>query len=269
MTLLPYIEGGITIPTSASFDGIDTSLIDPYRQGAEVNYYKNNFAGSQPKMGSILKNNVLDVPTLGFSVFLNDFEEEQAYRDSEKFNSYNFINLQRNYSYPILFNNGPVDNYEACLEPLTIPFRKKDSEIESPHYSHRVTAQLMDGNECVINKNSVDVVTQFIKTNKAPQGENYFLDMGYDNIGGIIIPGVLTTNTTLFYPFDESKMYNEVEKISATGMLESVFMSLSETLNLDTDLRDFNSKSACAGFQYGAAETYAGTDSVTFGGLTR
>ena len=259
----------IYIPTDADTGGTDTSGIDAYRQGVEIKTNKQRFFSTQPKIWSGDFDHVVDLHVLGQARSFVEFDNSPLFQDLPEFDPVSFIVLGLDYPLPIVFNDGPQEEEETIIMPLTIPYRKNSNE--GPFYAHRVAGQLEDGNNFDTIFGNSNRTTQF-KDYLNPLQQRYFLDEG-EAIWGSVSNGIVTDGYTfgqerLIRAFDDNQANALPRTTNATSDLLAVLNTLD--YNLGQDMRPLGTRSANANtFVYGRDSAIYGTDSITFLGTTR
>lgn len=253
-------------PPSPTENGYDTSGWDLYRQGAEITRDKFRFMGSQPKMWS--------GETTGYSVVVtygqdpgtiegNGVGLESKFEDLPKFNPVDFVALGVSYPLPITFNNGPSEQLEATIEPLTIPFKKPNNE--GPYYAHAIHGSYEDGNFGGHIIKSTNPIEQFIDLNTV-ESTRFFLDEGGGNFGTVPREPFTADVGMVPLPFDDTLSYSPEKKLHTSS---SVFHEVArEGFEMgEVDLIPYGKKSAAAGASYyGLNAGQYGTDSIAFAG---
>jgi hypothetical protein len=260
--------------------GYDTRNIDAYRQGVEINSSKYLFNSTQPKLwtGNIFQ--ITNITTYGQARSWTEYSNNEIYDDEIiEFNPVQYIIDQKKYPFPIYFNNGPMQEEEAIIEPFTVPFRK--DYIWGANPPRQVHAELEDGNNFSDPKKGSSFITQFIEYNP-PLDPYYFLDDGQQYFGTVLtnsirIDGYSPVLIRNIDPFNDTNDEKIVAQISSSLSNDSVdnmdFIDQLKLLHLelDDDIREtYNQKSATAGYSvYGPQQAIYGTDSIAYNGWLR
>lgn len=261
----------IYIPTDEDTGGIDTREIDLYRQGVELRTHHQRFVGNQPKLWSGALDHVVNTTTIGQARSFVEYENSLLFEDLPEFSPVAYIEQGTSYPLPIVMNDGPQQEEEAYMEPITIPFRKYTPE--GPFYAHRVAGAIEDGNNFDTVYKNANRTAQF-QDYLDPLQIRYFLDEGEQLWGTgdvqdkISTPGYTTGTERLLRAFDDTSLDDVPQSLSAATDLENVLLLMQ--MNLNGDLRPAGTRSANANsFVYGRDSSVYGTDSITFIGRTR
>lgn len=268
----PQVEAARRDFVSAS-QGIDTTLIDPFRQGVELRTHKQVYNTTQPKIWAGNLKHRVKTTTYGQARDFTQYDNSQNFLEKPIFDPVWYIE-DPTYPHPIIFNDGPMQEEEAIIEPFTIPFRLKNS-AEGPYHPHFVRGCVEDGN----NLDSLDGGTtrteQFIEYN-APRTARFFLDEGHGYMGqghvsaSISIPGYIALIQRDIDPFDDTADEEIVAQVQTTN--SSMIAALKALdYDLSEDIRGtFNKKCTSAGGDvYGPTAARFGTDSIAFRGLIK
>lgn len=251
-------------------DGYDTSAIDFYRQGVEITTNRVRFIGIQPKLWSGELDGATNVTTYGQFVGYVDSDVRGLggkFDDLPKFNPVAYITMGNSYPGPIDLNNGPPEQTDAVLEPLTIPFRRPTNE--GPYYAHGVHGALEDGNDFdsyIIRGSSR--VQQFIDRRSPPQVRP-FLDEGGDTFAGIRRDPYVSPVTREIVPFDDALSLSFDKRLQTTNstLLQTAHAGITTG---EEDMLPNAQKSSAAGTTcYGLNAGQYGTDSIAFCGWAR
>jgi hypothetical protein len=259
----------IYIPTDEDTGGISTLEIDPFRQGVEIKTNKQRFISTQPKIWAGSLEHTVEVNAIGQARSFTEFENSPIWSDLPEFDPVSYIELGEDYPLPIVFNEGPQQEEETSLEPITIPFRKNTNE--GPFFAHRVAGQLEDGNNFdTIFRNS-NQTSQFWDYD-SPREQRLFLDEGQQVWGalsnGINTEGYSYGQERLLRAFDDTTIDDIPQSTDASSDLLGVLYGTK--MNLDQDFRPSRTRSAGANtFVYGRDSAIYGTESFAFIGLTR
>jgi hypothetical protein len=194
------------------------------------------------------------------------------------FDPVQYINSGKNYPFPIYFNNGPMQEEEAIIEPFTIPYRK--DYIWGANPPRGVHAELEDGNNFADPKKGSSFIKQFIDYNP-PLDPYYFLDDGQQYFGtsvtsSVIINGyspILIRNIDPFNDTNDEKIVAQISSSLDDTIANMDFIAQLKLLHieLDDDIREtYTQKSATAGYSvHGPQQSLYGTDSIAFTGWLR
>lgn len=260
----------VYIPTDSDTGGIETSAIDPFRQGVEIKTNKQRFVGMQPKIWAGNLDHFVKVTTIGQARSYTEYENTKIFEDLSKYNPVSYIELGSNYPLPIIFNEGPQQEEEASIEPITIPYRKNGTE--GPFFARRVAGSVEDGNNIDTVFKNTNKIAQFIDYDP-PQDQRWFLDEGTNYWGssdnGIVIDGYIMASERTLSPFDDTSIDDIPQFIpNITDDMFNVLIQMK--VNLNEDFRPNRTKAANANtFVYGRDSSKYGTDSLAYLGLTR
>ena len=272
------VEVLIAIKNQVS-SGYDTKNIDQFRQGVEITSAKYLYASTQPKLwtGNIFQ--ITNITTYGQARSWTEYSNNEIYNDQIiEFNPVQYIIQQDKYPFPIYFNNGPMQEEEAIIEPFTVPFRKE--LIWGANPSRQVHAELEDGNNFADPKKGSNFIKQFIEYNP-PLDPYYFLDGGQQYFGttmsgSIRIEGyspILIRNIDPFNDTNDEKIVAQISSSLSNTVANMDFIAQLKLLHLelDEDIRElYTQKSATAGYSvYGPQQSMYGTDSIAFNGWLR
>jgi len=259
--------------------GYITKNIDPYRQGVEITSGKYLYNSTQPKLwaGNIFQ--IVNISTFGQARSWTEYTNNEIYDDMIiDFDPVQYINSGKNYPFPIYFNNGPMQEEEAIIEPFTIPYRK--DYIWGANPPRGVHAELEDGNNFADPKKGSSFIKQFIDYNP-PLDPYYFLDDGQQYFGtsvtsSVIINGyspILIRNIDPFNDTNDEKIVAQISSSLDDTVANMDFIAKLKLLHieLDDDIREtYTQKSATAGYSvYGPQQSLYGTDSIAFTGWLR
>lgn len=261
----------IYIPTDEDTGGSNTSEIDPYRQGVEIRTNRQRFFSTQPKIWAGDFDHAVNTNVIGQARSFVEYDNTLLYTDLPEFNPVSYIELGPDYPLPIVFNNGPQQEEETAIEPITIPFRKNSNE--GPFFAHRVAGVIEDGNDFDTIFKNANRTTQFVDYD-APMQQRYFLDEGQtvwsnDLTTGIGSPGYISGGERTLRAFNDTTIDDIPESVRGVNTtLLNVLLQLD--MNQNQDMRPARTKSANANtFVYGRDAAIYGTDSIAFLGLTR
>lgn len=250
-------------------NGYDTSAWDQYRQGVEIINDRFRFLGTQPKMWSGNTDGSVSIVTYGQmqgAIQENPLGLESKFLDLPKFNPVAYISQGAAYPIPIQFNEGPLQQNEAVIEPLAIPFRKHSNE--GPFYAHAARGELEDGNnfDSYIYRSS-NQIEQFIEL-APPKDPKFFLDEGGDYFGNVRRDSYVADIERRFAPFDDSLTYAIDKKLQNTN--STIAELAAKGAQTSDSFLPYGKKSAAAGWSYyGLNAGQYGTDSIAFGGWAR
>jgi len=197
----PRVEEAINNFASAS-QGIDTTLIDPFRQGVELTTHKQVYNTTQPKIWAGNLKHRVKLTTYGQARDFTQYDNSPNFLEKPIFDPVWYIE-DPTYPHPIIFNDGPMQEEEAIVEPFSIPFRIKNS-AEGPYYPHSVRGSLEDGNNLDSLDGGTTRIEQFVEYN-APKTARFFLDEGQAYFGTQLPTGSLLTtkyNPVALYHFN-------------------------------------------------------------------
>lgn len=260
----------VYIPTDVDTGGMQTSEIDPFRQGVEIKTNRQRFVGMQPKIWAGNLDHFTKVQTIGQARSYTEYENNRYFEDMLKFNAVVYIQQGPNYPLPIVFNEGPQQEEEASIEPITIPYRKLSPE--GPFFAHRVAGAIEDGNNLDTIYRNANRITQFVDYDD-PVNPRWFLDEGTNYWGepsnAIVIDGYISGDERTLRPFDDTSLDDVPQNIAnITSDMFDILVRMK--MNLNMDFRPVRSRSANANtFVYGRDAAIYGTDSMAFVGLTR
>ena len=257
------------VPTDSNTGGSETELIDRFRQGSELKTNRQRFMGMQPKIWSGDLDHVVNVTTVGQARSYTEFENSKLFEDLPIYNAVSYIVLGPNYPLPIVFNEGPQQEEEAYMEPLTIPYRKNSPE--GPFFVKRIAGSVEDGNNLDSIQKHTNKVTQFIELD-APLQARPFLDEGTFYWGtpqeGIVIDGYISQDQRVLQPFDDTSTDDVVQNIP--NISDDMFeVLLRMNVNLNGDIRPSRTKGSPAGTDVYGPYSSSGIDSIAFSGMAR
>jgi hypothetical protein len=287
---LPRGTGSVAAGNQHLYKGYDTSTIDGLRQGVSLRTQRHVYGSVQPKIWSGNLQHFILVRTLGQARSFTEFDNSPLFVDilptfdtgsigvgktPAHFNPVQYL-TDPLYPFPIIFNNGPQQEEEAIIEPLTIAYRRASNEGNT--LRRTVKGSLEDGNNFDSDKGATNRIEQFVSFTP-PSEPRFFLDEGAvyfgDNNGlnperGIAIENFIPFIQREIVPYNETRNERIVERIRTN---DPDFISVLKALkfDLDNDIREqFDKKSATAGSDvYGPDAGYIGTDSIAYVGRTR
>lgn len=268
MEFFPFDDTQNKIIPPAAFDagGYDTREVDNFRQGVEIATNRQRFAGMMPKIWSGNLLHYTNVTVIGQARSFTEYDNSALFVDLPIFNPVNYIILGNSYPLPIVFNEGPQQEEEVGIEPITIPFRKNSNE--GRQIAHRVYGSLEDGNNFQDFVRSANRVEQFIPYKNVEQ--RYFLDDGANYIGngpitdGIIINGYISQHLS---PMEYFNDLSDDDIAEEPNTKDTSFTNILKTMdyNINEDIRPNDKKSSNAGFfVYGGNSSKYGTDSIAY-----
>jgi hypothetical protein len=262
--------------SSVQEDGIDTRAIDGYRQGIELKSINHFFVSTQPKIwGGTVKydgevSHKIDLNVYGQTVLFSEFYSKTFFDDKlRKFESIDYMQEAANYPFPIMFNDGPQQQEENTIEPLTIPFKKNTPEAIN-YIAKGLHSNIEDGQYDQFFNKGTAMLSNFIEHYK-PGKVKAFLEQGEERIGqnfsgSIVVQGnVSTTNypNEIFDDQNNACFIHEVTNNVDVEMLKSL-LALNGYRCSNTILQ-INHKSATCGFDsYGPKVAKYGTDAISF-----
>lgn len=253
-------------PPQPTESGYDTSGWDLYRQGIEIKTDKFRFMGSQPKVWSGETTGFTTTVTYGQNpgtIEGNAIGLGSMFEDLPEFNPVAYLTLGVSYPLPIIFNDGPTEESEATLEPLTIPFKK--STNEGPFYAHAIRGSYEDGNVEGWVVKSTNIVEQFVDF-RPGSDTRFFLDEGADYFGNLPREPFVADVGFVAVPFDDTLPYTPNNKLQTTNAIIQMIVQDGSDEG-EVDMLPYGKKSASAGSSYyGLNVGQYGTDSIAFGG---
>lgn len=257
--------------------GMDTRAIDPYRQGVSIRTNKHRFAGMQPKIGTDSPCHFAKVVTYGQTTSFSQMFSDVKFTDKNGvFDTVGYMRNPGSYE-PILFNDGLQENFEAQMEPLTIPYKMSNIADFGPYIQRSFHGNLEDGNESVILGRGNSKIEQFVYY-KNSSTKDPFLDEGEVNIGQgssqetIHIDGFLSFEQRLIVPFNDTEDEEIIKQLTNISASPDMLQALQRLdYDLSEDIRGtFVRKSATAGYSsYGPQAARYGTDSIAYSNLVR
>ena len=240
---------------------MDTSSIDPYRQGIELTRIKHFDAGSSVKIhagepGHILKKNFYGAD--------KNFLKQNYYSDLDYFDPVEYILFQESVTYPIITHyTDETENYNfnGVIEPLTIRAIAALFSIDVPFEAHSVKGMMMDGNhETTMATSRIQTVFTKKENHRLPA----WLDL-VDMMGTAKkIPTIAFFNDekTFLNPFNDASTKVQLSINLSEAMNSAVLKMNPQTENYIAE----NEISATCGWTYDDVWS-KGTDSIAFGGL--
>ena len=240
---------------------MDTSSIDPYRQGIELTRIKHFDAGSSVKIhagepGHILKKNFYGAD--------KNFLKQNYYSDLDYFDPVEYILFQESVTYPIITHDTDETenyNFNGVIEPLTIRAIAALFSIDVPFEAHSVKGMMMDGNhETTMATSRIQTVFTKKENHRLPA----WLDL-VDMMGTAKkIPTIAFFNDekTFLNPFNDASTKVQLSINLSEAMNSAVLKMNPQTENSIAE----NEISATCGWTYDDVWS-KGTDSIAFGGL--
>lgn len=246
--------------------GYNTVAIDLYRQGIEISTNRFRFLGSQPKLWSGNLSGFSDVVTYGQNpgfIDGNALGLESKFEDLPKFNPVAYLSMGVSYPLPVVFNNGPDEEMEASIEPLSIPFKKPSNE--GPNYAHSIRGSYEDGNMEGHSPKSTNPSEQFIDL-RTVSDNRVFLDEGPGDFGNIVRDLYIADVGHTPVPFDDTVSFSPDADLETNNtIIKQLAHDAMKKENVS--FLPYGKKSATAGFSYyGNGIGLYGTDSIAFGG---
>jgi len=258
----------ITIKVSGSKGGMDTSMIDAFRQGVELTQQK-HFDAGMAKIHAGEPGHVLRKNNFGEN---KNFFPDPRYADIDLFNPIVFLTAQEHNSYlthdiftfPIVTgDSSQVESYntDGVIEPLTVRATAAFYSMDAPFESHSIKGELMGGNaDQSLSSDQVVTVDYF---DPASQIVPYLDDV--DMLGTMgVSTGFFHYDKIYTKPFDDSRYPRNVIS-SSRG--EDMDIALSLMSGSTDNYVSFKQRSQTAGWDYDTT-TAIGTDSIAFGGMT-
>ena len=262
-SVVPF-DDTLTITTLIGLNSVTTGVsntkpIDGFRQGVELNTVDKFFISTQPKLwGGSIKfdgkvSHLNETYTYGQAVSFAEFFGKSQFDDRlKKFDSTLYINLGGSYPFPLFFNEGPQQQEENVVEPITIPFRKNSPEYVG-YLAKGIHGSLEDGQDDKFF--GTTPISHFFEYG-VPLKTMPFLDQGEQRLGdafsgSVIIPGYVSMEKTKIRPYNDQDP--EILIIETSGSKKS------------STILPYCQKSAAAGGDvYGPNQGKYGTDSITF-----
>jgi len=257
------------VTTDSETGGSDTELVDRFRQGSELKTNRQRFMGMQPKIWSGDLDHVVNVTTVGQARSYTEYENSKIFEDLPIYNPVTYIILGQDYPLPIVFNEGPQQEEEAYMEPLTIPYRKNTPE--GPWFIKKIAGSVEDGNNLDSIERNTNKIVQFIELD-APLSVRPFLDEGGFYWGtpqdGIMVDGYISSTQRIIHPFDDTSTDDVVQNIPNIS-IDMFDVLLRMNINLGSDIRPSRTKGSPAGTDIYGPYSSSGIDSIAFSGFAR
>lgn len=183
----PFYEGPPPPRTKATKSGIDTRLIDAFRQGVEITQQKHFDAGfvkiHAGDPGHVKRQTE-------FGMRHNSLTCGRAFLDNDNFVPKRFIesqsgdlSLEETFTFPIVVSgDGEVEteNYDGVIEPFTIRAITSRNSTDAPFESHDIKGGLMAGNvDSTLASSQILQVDYF----DGQQSYSWYDDRGYFKSG--------------------------------------------------------------------------------------
>ena len=264
----PNISSGLFVNSSS----IDTTDVDPYRQGVEITQIKHWDAGivkiHAGEPGHRLRKNRFGMD--------RNFRPETTFEELDYFNPVTFIRAQQLVE-PLLFNiitfpiitgaNDQLENYvyDGVIEPFPIREVASFFSIEIPFQSRTVRGTLMGGNSDQTWSSDRILTVDYFEPDKHQIEYVDMVDLiGPSGSSPQPLNGYFRFDKSTRRPFDDSRFPRN------TSLSTNYPSGMDAALSLMTGSTDnyvsFKQRSSVSGFQY--ENTPVGTDSIVFGGLT-
>jgi hypothetical protein len=259
----PFYEGP-KAPVNDSYlssqirSGMNTLLIDGYRQGTEI-ITQRHFVSGMFKIHAgeyDYENNINHVVKQNrFGMDNQTNRRDAAFTDNEKFNPVKFIQIQEKFSYiyanlitlPFYVDDNDetsVDNYDGVIEPLDIRATVALRPTEVPFLAHSIKASLT-------NSDDAYGAVQILQSDYFRPETSIVI---YDD------EGYFKNEFIRNKPFDDIKRYSQYWSADIINAQESMRGSTDDYIST-------KQRSSCTGRDYDN-NTSVGTDSIAFGGLT-
>lgn len=256
---------------------IDTSAIDEFRQGVEITTEIHRLKGLGAKLWAGNIEGYTNVITIGQSLPFAEFEGSIIFEELPEFDPVAYIKLGPYYPLPIIFNEGPQQNKETNIQPLTIPYRNGlSTDIDGKEKPHSMRGSLEDGNQNINKLNGhtsrieqfIPFETDLIQEPFLDEGQEYF---GEVMSGSVVIEGYVWEDERTINPYNERSNDSLIDQLNTTDENLIKILKTSSSLNLDDDIREvYGRASATAGGDvYGPQMSRTGTDSLAYRLLIR
>lgn len=264
-----YYEGPDEVlrVTTVNSSSIDTSDIDQYRQGIEIQEQKHWTAGMLKihagETGHIIKQNIFGQDS-NFELNTNSLTDSSWYEDASKFDPVKYVDGQdASYALPIILGDtNQIDGQtlNGVIEPLSIRSIVSFSSIDILE-PHDIRATIMMGNQDILM--SAEPLVH-VHTYEPSKVVTPYLDMS-DMMGSIQTVSYHDTSIKTIAPF--------VDKNTRESVLHNVVQSNPNDMNtalcaLEFDTENYiptGSVSPTSGFVFD--NNTLGTDSLAFGGM--
>jgi len=250
---------------------INTSNLDPFRQGVELTQLKHFDAGlvkiHAGEPGHVVRRN-----SFGMN---QNFRASEIFQELDYFNPITYLQIQGDpgvgesssisLTFPILTSdNDQSENYiyDGAIEPFPIREVVSFFSLEAPFQARGIKGSLMAVNEDQ-HRSCDDVLTiyEFDHT----QNIIAFLDMVDMFEGRVPMNGYFIYDKAIILPFVDAK-YSRNCQTSTTYTSDMIVALSAQGMTGSTDnYVSFKHRAAVAGWDY--VNSYSGTDSIAFGGL--
>lgn len=252
------------IEASIKTVGMDTTSIDQFRQGIEINQRKFAYSSTQPKLWSGNTLGETSIQTYGQncgSIEENSDGLNSKFLDREQFSPVSFIKMGSNYPSNIKVEDKYTKN-EAVLEPLTI---KRNNRIsDDPSEIHRIKGNFENAGFLERDNIADPVVLEYEKIQFS--GISAFNDCGNKNIDTKTTEIIGGFSTKKSLPFDDTLPFSKEKSINSTNDNLKNGSLISIVLGEESMVSD-NKKCSPKGYDhYGNNIEKYGTDSITFRG---
>jgi len=267
---------------------MDTTSVDPFRQGVSVttNKYKN-----ESLLYKLSSNNQRNVNYPDHFVAQREFGQpfgfdgDVPFNDVEgRFSTYDLTTMEildtNTVQYPVIYDNNIVEpkRENGVLEPLAIRETVFNNSVDSPFQAHRISGELCGGNSnpefgTIFITNDIKrkedqqkIENVMINSDCYFDAEEKAFDSVYDEATlkyiTFSVPGFVSDVPQEEVTFDDTIDLTANELITETESITSLLMS-----SPDSSRSNYLIKSAQSGFIYG--NNPEGTDSLAYGGLLR
>lgn len=250
---------------------IDTTDVDPYRQGVELTHIKHFDAGvvkiHAGEQGHILRKNRLGMD--------KNFRTEPVFTEVDYFDAVGFIRAQEAgnvllggiITFPIVTgDNDQLENYvyDGVIEPFPIREVISFFSIEAPFQARGVKGCAMVGNSDSTAASDQVLTVDYFEPDKEQIAYLDRVDM--IGISGSAIPlnGFFLPEKSTCKPFIDARHPRNVPTSSSYS--NTLISALSLMSGSTDNYVPYNKKSAPAGSLYD--NNPVGTDSISFGGMT-
>lgn len=261
-----------TVSDLARSGSIDTTAVNPYRQGVEITRLKYFDAGlvkiHAGEPGHVLRKNRFGMD--------KNFRTDPTFQELDYFNPVTFLRAQelgsplfdKIFTFPIITgDNDQSENFvlDGIIEPFPIREVASFFSIEAPFQSRTVKAALMGGNSDTTTASDQVLTVDYFEPEKQQIAYLDLVDLiGPSGSAPQPLNGFFEFNKSTRRPFDDARLPRNIP-ISTT--YDSTMIAALSVLNGSTDnYVSFKQKSNAAGSYYD--NTPAGTDSIAFGGMT-
>lgn len=263
-----YFDEGPVLHLSQSTDssrsGIDTTMIDGFRQGVEITLTKHYTSGTAKiyagEQGHVVRQNNVGLtrtfvlPDVGFT-------------DMQTFDAAAYVSTS-NTSYPIIIGDGEQQIgrngvLDGIIEPLTIRAKVGFFSIDVPFEAHDVRGTFGGGNS---NQFGASEQVLFIDYVDQSTDAKEFVDLVDMFEGKVPLNGYFNVEQVQLLPFsDESRTAQSISSAHDASMQSALTAMVSGSTE---NFIQQNQRSASAGWYYDNGTSPRGTDSIAFGGLS-